>query len=53
MDQIATVSSTDEPLGIIISMGAAPEPAPRFSAYVWGLVPDEPDSLTADSTRAA
>jgi hypothetical protein len=53
MDQIATAPSADEPIGIIISMGAAPEPSPRFSAYVWGPVPDEPDTLTADSTRAA
>ncbi len=54
MDQITTAASIDEPIGIIISTGLAPEPAPRFSAYVWGPVPDEaPDAETAGTTRAA
>jgi hypothetical protein len=54
MDQITHLSSSDEPVGIIISTGLAPEPAPRFSAYVWGPVPDDaPDAETAGTTRAA
>ena len=54
MDQISQLPSSDEPIGIIISTGLAPEPAPRFSAYVWGPVPDEgPDTETAGTTRAA
>jgi hypothetical protein len=54
MDQIANVPMSDEPIGIIISTGLAPEPAPRFSAYVWGPVPDEaPDAETAGTTQAA
>ncbi|MFZ9899761.1 MAG: hypothetical protein ACO3F5_10030 [Gemmatimonadaceae bacterium] len=54
MDQITTAASNDEPIGIIISTGLAPEPAPRFAAYVWGPVPDEaPEPATAGSPRAA
>lgn len=29
-----------EPVGIIISGGSRTEGVPRFSAYVWGPVPD-------------
>lgn len=29
-----------EPLGIVISNGDREDPAPVFSAYVWGAVPD-------------
>lgn len=32
-----------EPVGIIISRGSRDEATPRFSAYVWGPVPDESD----------
>lgn len=32
---------SDEPVGIVISRGWEPEPAPRFSAYVWAPWPDE------------
>ncbi len=39
-----------EPLGIIISRGDKTEPTPRFSAYVWGPVPEV---TTEQSTRAA
>jgi hypothetical protein len=39
-----------EPLGIVISRGDRTEPTPRFSAYIWGPVP-EPAVET--STRAA
>ena len=30
-----------EPVGIIISRGSRDEATPRFSAYVWGPVPEE------------
>lgn len=35
-----TPESNDEPIGIVISNGDRREPEPRFSAYVWGPVPD-------------
>lgn len=47
------VELQDEPIGIIISRGSRAEEAPRFSAYVWGPVPDEPDLVTTGSHRAA
>ncbi|MFM8567209.1 MAG: hypothetical protein ACKOCV_05960 [Gemmatimonadota bacterium] len=54
MDQITQLSASDEPIGIIISTGLAPEPAPRFSAYVWGPVPDDaPDAEASGTNRAA
>ncbi len=44
----------DEPVGIVISRGSRDEATPRFSAYVWGPVPEEPDTLaTGKKTRAA
>lgn len=43
----------DEPIGIIISRGSREEAAPRFSAYVWGPVPEEPELVTTGSHRAA
>lgn len=42
-----------EPIGIIISRGSREEAAPRFSAYVWGPVPDEPELVTTGTHRAA
>lgn len=54
MEQDATVLEIDEPVGIIISTGSQAEPAPRFSAYVWGPVPDDtPAPQRAGSPRAA
>lgn len=41
---------TDEPIGIVISRGKRDEPAPAFSAYVWGPAPE--DGVSAD-TKAA
>ena len=40
---------SSEPLGIIISRGDTTEPTPRFSAYIWGPVPEP----VVESTRAA
>jgi hypothetical protein len=42
-----------EPVGIVISRGSRDEATPRFSAYVWGPVPDEPELATSGSHRAA
>ena len=52
MDRIAT-ADIDEPIGIIISTGSREETPPRFSAYVWGPVPDEPEPVVSGGTRAA
>ena len=43
--------SPQEPLGIIISAGDRREPEPRFSAFVWGPVPD--GELETATTKAA
>jgi hypothetical protein len=43
--------SSSEPLGIVISRGDKTEPTPRFSAYIWGPVPEP--VLVESSTRAA
>lgn len=37
---VAETKPTDEPMGIVISSGTQGDDAPRFSAYVWGPVPD-------------
>ena len=34
-------TQSDEPVGIVISSGREPEPAPRFFAYVWAPSPDD------------
>ena len=34
-------SSYRDPIGIVIADGGAGDRAPRFSAFVWGPVPDE------------
>ncbi|HRN53749.1 MAG TPA: hypothetical protein PK788_09645 [Gemmatimonadaceae bacterium] len=39
-----------EVVGIVISRGSRAEATPRFSAYVWGPVPEEPE---ASQTEAA
>ena len=38
-----------EPVGIVISRGSRAEPAPRFSAYIWGPAPE----VETDTTKAA
>ena len=50
MKQHETQPQTDEPVGIVISPGWEPEAIPRFSAYMWGPVPEdelEPDEQPA------
>lgn len=42
-----------EPIGIIISRGSRDEATPRFSAYVWGPVPEESEPQSSGSNRAA
>jgi hypothetical protein len=38
--QAGGTKTVDEPMGIVISSGSQDEDAPRFSAYVWGPVPE-------------
>ncbi len=38
--QSAAAKSVDEPMGIVISSGSQGDDVPRFSAYVWGPVPE-------------
>jgi len=38
--QVSGAKSADEPMGIVISSGSHADDAPRFSAYVWGPVPE-------------
>jgi len=52
VDFIEQVESDDEPIGIIISRGSREEAPSRFTAYVWGPVPGEPE-IEAASERAA
>ncbi len=42
-----------EPVGIVISRGSRDEATPRFSAYVWGPIPEEQEAATSAPTRAA
>ena len=42
---------TQEPVGIVISRGADPEPAPAMFAYMWAPDP-EPTDETVDSKVA-
>jgi hypothetical protein len=47
------VELEQEPVGIIISRGTRDEATPRFSAYVWGPVPEDSDVRVSGSHRAA
>lgn len=38
-----------EPVGIVISRGSRDEATPRFSAYVWGPIPDEPEPASSEA----
>jgi hypothetical protein len=54
MVEIAMKSELEqEPVGIVISRGSRDEATPRFSAYVWGPVPDEPQTRDSGSNKAA
>ncbi len=56
MDRITKARIDEEPIGIIISSGSRAEAEPRFSAYVWGPVPDETEMellLAGAAHRAA
>jgi hypothetical protein len=53
MKKATPVELQQEPIGIVISSGSRSEATPRFWAYVWGPVPDEPEVVASGSTRAA
>lgn len=38
-----------EPIGIVISRGSRSEATPRFSAYVWGPVPEETEGASVEA----
>ena len=40
MAQRRAPKAEQEPVGIVISSGIRAEEAPRFTAYVWGPVPE-------------
>lgn len=42
-----------DPIGIVIADGGPGDRAPRFSAFVWGPVPDEEVDREAPSPQAA
>ncbi len=46
-------TADNEPMGIVIADGGAPETATRFLAYVWGPVPDEDDAPSDEPLLAA
>jgi hypothetical protein len=43
------VELEQEPVGIVISRGSRDEATPRFAAYVWGPVPEEPEPSSAEA----
>ncbi|MBL8997988.1 MAG: hypothetical protein KJZ74_14690 [Gemmatimonadales bacterium] len=53
MNACAQVELEQEPIGIIISQGNRQESVPRFSAFMWSPVPEEPELTTSGTNRAA
>lgn len=43
------VELEQEPVGIVISRGSRAEATPRFSAYVWGPVPEDVEQGSAEA----
>jgi hypothetical protein len=48
MRQSRKLQPVSEPIGIVIADGGAPATETRFSAFVWGPVPDTDDEILAD-----
>jgi hypothetical protein len=40
-----------EPIGIVIADGGRGDALPKFSAFVWGPVPDDIDLIVRDEVR--
>lgn len=53
VERATQVELEDEPMGIVISRGSRDEATPRFSAYVWGPVPEESGTRVNGEHRAA
>jgi hypothetical protein len=52
-DRRADNSTSEEPIGIIISRGRRDEPVPAFSAFVWGIPEAEQGVRAGVKPRAA
>lgn len=53
MNRNAQAEIEQEPIGIVISNGNREEAQPRFTAFMWSPVPEEPELVASGSTRAA
>lgn len=49
VDIAMQVELEQEPVGIVISRGSRDEAAPRFTAYVWGPVPEEVETASVEA----
>ena len=52
MPQLHQPSDQQEPVGIVISSGSRVEVPPRFTAYVWGPVPETESSASKKMVAA-
>ena len=48
LKQLLPPTASQEPIGIVIADGGRAPMAPRFSAFVWGPVPDDEQALVRD-----
>ena len=46
-------STSDEPVGIVISRGSRDEPTPMFVSYVWESIPESDARSSGNASRAA
>lgn len=53
MKQIRQNADVQEAIGIVISAGSAPAPAPRFAAFVWAPGPEPTAADDVSEPRAA
>ena len=49
VDIAMQVELEQEPVGIVISRGSRDEAAPRFTAYVWGPVPEDSEPASVEA----
>jgi hypothetical protein len=52
MPQVRQPADQQEPVGIVISSGSRVEDSPRFTAYVWGPVPETETSTSKKMVAA-
>jgi hypothetical protein len=53
MRQSRKLQPASEPIGIVIADGGTPATETRFSAFVWGPVPDADEALASDGVLVA